>query len=301
MVIMTWKTLLNDYLDYLKIERGLSENTIINYRLDVEKLMAFLDENNYNITAITIDRYTVLEFVYQVSKLSESSSQARIISGLRGFFDYLIFEKYREDSPMSLIESPKSGTKIPDILTLEEVDNIIDSFDSEDALGYRNKNIIECLYSCGLRVSELVELKISNIYYKESVILVHGKGNKERFVPIDELTLTNIKTYIEDYRIKHSKEGKSEDVLFLNRRGNKLTRIMIYTIVKDIVAKLRLAKNISPHTFRHSFATHLLENGADLRSIQQLLGHENIVTTERYMHIDNSFLKDIVNKYHPRA
>ena len=298
---MTWKTLLNDYLDYLKIERGLSENTIINYRLDVEKLISFLKINNYNVTAIDINNSVVLEFVYQVSKNSDSSSQARIISGLRGFFDYLIFEKYRTDNPTSLIESPKKSIKIPDVLSLPEIDSIIDAFDDNEALGYRNKTIIECLYSCGLRVSELIELKISDIFYKESILLIHGKGNKERFVPIDKLTLSNISNYINDYRVKHVKSTSNNDVLFLNRRGNKLTRIMIYTIVKDIVYKLGIKKNISPHTFRHSFATHLLENGADLRSIQQLLGHENIVTTERYMHMDNHFLKEIVNKYHPRA
>ena len=228
-------------------------------------------------------------------------SQARIISGLKSFFNYLIFEDYRETNPLELIESPRIGRKLPDTLTTKEIDLLINVIDLSHPQGERNRAIIETLYSCGLRVSELTELKISDLFFEEDFIKVTGKGNKQRFVPISELTKKYINTYKNHIRIHLTPLKDDVDILFLNRRGKKLTRAMIFTIVKTLTKQANIQKKISPHTFRHSFATHLLENGADLRSIQQMLGHESITTTEIYMHVDRSHLKEVLDNFHPRS
>ena len=298
---MSWPKLIIDYQSYLKIERGLSKNTVENYGYDIERLHLFLQENNIDYSPITIPEETLQQFIYSVSSQLNPRSQARIISGLKSFFNYLIFEDYRTDHPLDLIESPKIGRKLPDTLALEEIDNLIQAIDLSSNEGERNRAILETLYSCGLRVSELVNLKISDLYFEEGVIKITGKGNKQRFVPIANLAQKYILMYKERIRAHQIIKKGAEDTLFLNRRGGQLTRAMIFTIIKRLAVEIGLKKIISPHTFRHSFATHLLENGADLRSIQLLLGHESITTTEIYLHLDRKYLAEVLNNFHPRA
>jgi integrase/recombinase XerD len=297
---MNWKTDVKNYQSYLRIERGLSKNTIDNYSFDIERLCLFLEENNISVSPVGIGEETIQQFIYSISKEVNPRSQARIISGLKSFFSYLIFEDYRQDNPMELIETPKTGRKLPDTLSVEEIDSLISAIDLSSNEGERNRAMLETLYGCGLRVSELVSLKISDLFFDEGFIKITGKGNKQRFVPIGDLTQKYIQIY-RDYNRNDLKIKKGhEDTLFLNRRGSQLTRAMIFTIIKDLAVKTDLKKSISPHTLRHSFATHLLENGADLRSIQLMLGHESITTTEIYVHLDRSFLAEIVNNFHPR-
>ncbi|MCT4629460.1 site-specific tyrosine recombinase/integron integrase [Winogradskyella sp.] len=301
---MKWFLAITDYKHYLQIERGLSKNSIESYCYDINKLIKYLDENSITASPNTIDKDCIKQFIYTISKTMNPRSQGRLISGLRNFFDYLIFENYRESNPMDLIESPKIGRKLPDTLSVNDIDTLINTIDLSYQynginLGERNRAIIETLYSCGLRVSELIELKLSDLFFDESFIKVTGKGDKQRFVPIGETT----KKYIDiwkDIRKHINIEPESKDILFLNYRGKKLTRAMIFTIIKNLVKKSGLKKTVSPHTFRHSFATHLLENGADLRAIQMMLGHESITTTEVYMHVDRSHLSEVLNKFHPR-
>ena len=297
---MKWKNGIRDYQLYLKIERGLSQNTIDSYTRDLEKLTYFLEENEIDLTPISIEKITIQEFNYDISKKLNPRSQSRIISGLRSFFDYLVFEDYRETNPTDLIEAPKIGRKLPDTLSEDEINELIAAVDLSNTQGERNRTILETMYSCGLRVSELITLKISDLFFDEGFIKVTGKGNKERFVPIHFNAQKYITIYINEIRI-HVKPVKGfEDTLFLNRRGKGLTRQMIFIILKDLSIKINLNKKISPHTLRHSFATHLLKNGADLRAIQQMLGHESITTTEVYVHLDNSYLKEVVETFHPR-
>lgn len=297
---MKWKNAIKDYEHYLKIERGLSSNSVENYCFDVKKLENFLIVNNILFTPINIDSECIQHFIYEISKNVNSRSQARIISGLKSFFDYLIFEDYRKDNPLELIESPKIGRKLPDTLSVDEVNDIINAIDLSKPEGERNRAMLETLYGCGLRVSELVNLKLSDLFFDEGFIKVTGKGNKERFVPIAKLTQKYIDIYINEMRIHLLIDKEYEDYIFLNRRGKQLTRAMIFTIIKQLAEKIALKKNISPHTFRHSFATHLLQGGADLRAIQQMLGHESITTTEIYMHLDRGDLIKVLNKFHPR-
>ncbi len=299
-LIMNWKNSLIDYTKYLAIERGLSANSITNYSLDISKLINYIQTNEINVTPITISKAEVQQFIYEIAKILHERSQARIISGLRGFFDYLVFENYRVDNPMDLIETPKIGQKLPDTLSLKEIDLIIDQIDYSKAEGERNHAIIEMLYGCGLRVSELTNLKLSDLYFEEGFISVTGKGNKQRLIPIAEHTQNILQNYLQNSRIKITIKKDYTNTVFLNRRGNSLTRAMIFTIVKNLVKAAHIQKNISPHTFRHSFATHLLENGANLRAIQQMLGHESITTTEIYMHLDRKHLSDTLSKFHPR-
>lgn len=298
---MNWKHALKDYTTYLKLERGLSKNSILSYTRDIEKLMSFLESNNINTSPIKIDRLTVQQFIYEVAKVVNPRSQARIISGLKSFFGYLIFEDYRKDNPLDLIESPKIGRKLPDTLSETEIDNLINAIDLSTPEGERNRAMLETLYGCGLRVSELIGLKISDLFFEEDFIKVTGKGDKQRFVPISEVNKKYIDIYRNEIRVHLNIQEGFQDILFLNRRGKQLTRAMIFTIVKNLAVAIGLQKNISPHTFRHSFATHLLENGADLRAIQQMLGHESITTTEIYMHVDRSHLAEVMNTYHPRT
>jgi integrase/recombinase XerD len=287
---MNWKSYIKSFQSYLKIERGLSKNTIDNYSFDLERLCGFLDANDINVSPITISEEEVQQFIYAISKEVNARSQARIISGLKSFFSYLIFEDYRNNSPMELIETPRLGRKLPDTLSIQEIDKLIDAIDFEKEEGERNRAMLETLYGCGLRVSELISLKISDLFFDEGFIKITGKGNKQRFVPISIITK----------KVFLPIQKGHEDTLFLNRRGRQLTRAMIFTIIKELAIKVNLNKTISPHTFRHSFATHLLENGADLKAIQLMLGHESITTTEIYVHLDRKHLSQIINSFHPR-
>ena len=297
---MKWNSAFTDYITYLKIEKGLAKNSIDSYGRDVKKLISYLEDNSIIISPIHINETSIQEFIYSISKTINARSQARLISGIRNFFNYLIFEDYRKDNPTDLIETPKIGLKLPDTLAIEDIDKLINAIDLSEPQGERNRTIIETLYSCGLRVSELVGLQLSDLFFEEGFIRVLGKGNKQRFVPINSQTQKYITNYINDIRVLINVKKGFEDTVFLNRRGKNLTRVMIFTIVKNLAIKIDLKKKISPHTFRHSFATHLLERGADLRAIQQMLGHESITTTEIYMHLDRSFLKEVVNTFHPR-
>ena len=297
---MNWNSYIKSFQSYLKIERGLSKNTVANYSFDLERLSKFLLENEISISPEKINEETIQQFIYAVSKEVNARSQARIISGLKSFFSYLIFEDYRTDNPMELIEAPRLGRKLPDTLSIDDIDNLIAAIDLSTPEGERNRAILETLYGCGLRVSEITSLKISDLFFDEGFIKITGKGNKQRFVPIANATQKYIELYKDTIRNHMTIVKGYEDTLFLNRRGKQLTRAMIFTIIKTLAIKINLLKNISPHTLRHSFATHLLENGADLRSIQMMLGHESITTTEIYVHLDRKHLTQIINKFHPR-
>ncbi len=278
----------------------MSQNTLANYTFDLVRLTQFLETHGISKNPINISEEEIQQFIYAVSKEVNPRSQARIISGLKSFFNYLIFEDYRTDNPMELIETPRLGRKLPDTLSIEDIDRLIAAIDLSKEEGERNKAMLETLYGCGLRVSELVSLKISDLFFDEGFIKITGKGNKQRFVPIGKTTQKYMETYKNLIRTHIPIQKGHEDTLFLNRRGKQLTRAMVFTIIKDLAVKINLNKSISPHTFRHSFATHLLENGADLRSIQLMLGHESITTTEIYVHLDRKHLTQIVNKFHPR-
>lgn len=297
---MKWQQALTDYKSYLRIERGLSENSVVNYALDIKKLVRWLEENEITASPISISEETLQQFIYTIAKEVNPRSQSRIISGLRGFFNYLIFEEYRKTNPLELIESPKIGRKLPDTLSTSEIDALISAIDLSKPQGERNRAILETLYGCGLRVSELIHLHISDLFFEEGFIKVTGKGDKQRFVPIGPTTIKYIELYRNEVRLHLTIHPMAKDTLFLNRRGKPLTRAMIFTIVKQLAERAGIDKTISPHTFRHSFATHLLENGADLRAIQQMLGHESITTTEVYTHIDKRHLTDVMNTFHPR-
>ena len=296
---MKWEESILDYSHYLKIERGLSSHTLQNYIRDVKKLISFLNKKKISSSPIAIKDEVIQQFIYEIAKEISPRSQARIISGLRSYFNYLIFENYRASNPTDLIETPKIGVKLPDTLSEQEINNLISAIDLSKAEGERNRAMLETIYSCGLRVSELIDLKISDLFFDEGFIKIVGKGNKERFIPIHFSAQKYIILYMNEIRTQLKIKKGFEDTLFLNRRGKSLSRQMIFMILKDLAIKIDLNKKISPHTFRHSFATHLLKNGADLRAIQQMLGHESITTTEVYVHLDTSYLKEIVEKYHP--
>lgn len=302
---MKWDHALKDFQLYLKIERGLSQNSIDSYTLDVKKLIDFLNDNAIGQSPTKINNEIIQQFIYSTAKEINARSQMRLISGLRSFFDYLVFEDYRKDNPLELIESPKIGRKLPDTLSVADIDALIGAIDlsaeyNKVKIGERNRAILETLYGCGLRVSELINLKISDLFFEEGFIKVTGKGDKQRFVPIVSSTQKYINIYKDEVRPYIAIKPGFEDTLFLNHRGKQLTRAMIFTIIKKLAEKIGLKKNISPHTFRHSFATHLLQNNADLRSIQLMLGHESITTTEIYVHLNKDHLADVVEKFHPR-
>jgi len=293
---MNWDEIISEYQSHLKLEKNLSDNSIEAYLRDIKKLKDFFDQS-----PLKIQQNQIEEFIYQFAKLDYSPrTQARLISSLKSFFNYLQWEELRDDNPSELIESPKMGMKLPDVLSETEIDTIIAQIDLSESEGERNRAIIETLYGCGLRVSELIELKLSHLFFDENYILVIGKGNKQRLVPISNHTIKYINIYKDQVRIHQNIRNGFEDHLFLNRRGRRLSRVMIFTIVKQLTEKAGIKKNVSPHTFRHSFATHLLKNGADLRSIQMMLGHESISTTEIYTHLDDSMLREAVLKFHPR-
>jgi len=298
---LDWNQAIKDYKSYLKIERGLSLNSIVSYENDTLSLKNYILDNKIKESPIECTPDTVNSFIYNSSKKNSPRSQARKISGLKSFFKFLVFEGYLKSSPMSNIESPKLGRKLPDILNVEEISQMISSINIKEKFGQRNKTIIEILYGTGIRVSELIELKISNIFFKENLIRVLGKGDKERFVPIGLKAKKSIIDYINNDRKCQKIEESSNDILILSKYGKKITRHMIFTLIKNISKKSGITKKISPHTFRHSFASHLLKNGADLRTIQLILGHENITTTEIYTHLDSKHLLNVMKKYHPRS
>nr|WP_314288139.1 site-specific tyrosine recombinase XerD [uncultured Capnocytophaga sp.] len=295
-----WHEINMAFQHYLRLQRGLSQNTVVSYGLDIEKLIAYLEKNNITETPDNIEEDTLRQFVYEVAKGLNARSQARLISSLKSFFKFMMYERGREDFPMSLIDSPKIGVKLPDTLSLQEIDAMLASIDLSSDEGHRNKAMIEMLYACGLRVSELISLRLSDLFFEEDFIRVMGKGSKQRLIPIEKYTQQQVNNYIENQRRGLKIAKGHEDYVFLNRRGKQLTRAMIFTIVRQIATNINLKKRISPHTFRHSFATHLLENGANLRAIQMMLGHENITTTEIYVHLEKSYLREALVKYHPR-
>lgn len=297
---MNFKQYYNNYSTYLRIERSLSENTVESYLRDIKFFLQFLSDKYSEISVADIDSNIISEYLIIINEENKSkTTQSRLISSLRSFFKYLRLEKIIEESPMDVIDLPQLDKKLPDVLNLEDINKIIDSIDLSTQNGQRNKVILEMLYGCGLRVSELINLRLSDIDYDSKFIKVKGKGNKERLVPIGRTALKQINIYKEGYRVLITPTKNSEDILFLNIRGGKLSREMVFLIVKDLVAKAGIKKNVSPHTFRHSFATHMIQRGADIRIVQDMLGHESIMTTEIYTHIDKQHLRDAVDKYHP--
>ena len=298
-----WDYEVNEFKNYLKLERSLSNNSIDAYLLDIRKLTSFISENYSTSLSIENINVSIIESFIKYLFKSESStySQARIVSGLKSFFNYLLLEEKIDINPMELIDAPKLVRKLPETLSIQEIEIIIDAIDLDSKEGMRNKAILETLYSCGLRVSELVNLKVQNLFLDIGFIKVLGKGMKERLVPIGTKAAECISIYMKEYRVNINISEGFEGYLFINRRGKNLTRNMIFIIIKDLVKKAGLNKNISPHTFRHSFATHLIEGGADLRAVQEMLGHESITTTEIYTHLNKNYLKEVVNKFHPRS
>ena len=298
---MNWIQALSDYQMYLRIERGLSENSILNYGLDIKMFQRFLLEIKSEEGPLDCSRETVQRFIYETAKVMSPHTQARRIAGLRSFFDYLIFESYIKINPTDLIEAPKLGRKLPDVLSFKEIDLLMDTIDLGHPQGHRNRAIIETLYGSGLRVSELTQLSLSNLFFEEEMIRVTGKGNKQRLVPMGTYSKKYLQLYINQVRNQQKIDPASQDIVFLNRNGKHLTRQMIFTLIKKLSRETSIKKQIGPHTFRHSFATHLLENGADLRTIQVLMGHESITTTEVYTHLDSYHLKKVIEKFHPRT
>ncbi|WP_417592006.1 site-specific tyrosine recombinase XerD [Owenweeksia hongkongensis] len=297
---MNWDIAIKDFTNYMRLERGMSPNTIAAYKRDLKKLRQNLEEDKPNPLKVELNDLQGL-----ISTLAEegigAKSQARLISALRTFYKYLLFEDLITIDPTEMLESPKVGRKLPDFLSLKEVEKIIDAVDMSKDEGHRNRAIMETLYGCGLRVSELTNLRISDLFFKESIIRVTGKGDKERLVPINKLAQKHIDIYREEVRVHQTVARGHEDFVFLNRRGKQLTRAMIFHIVKTLTASAGIRKSVSPHTFRHSFATHLVEGGADLRAVQEMLGHESITTTEIYTHLDQTYLRETLLEFHPRA
>jgi len=297
---MNWQSLIKDFKNFLKFEKNLTENTIQSYVLDIKKLIDFIERNFINKKADDITNNDIKQFIYTQSKIIGTRSQSRLISSIKKFFHFLEIEKLIEENPSYELEYPKIGLKIPETLTTIEIDSLINYFKNSKNNSLRNSTITEVLYSCGVRVSELINIKISDIFFDDFLIKVNGKGNKERFVPMSKLSKIMIKDYISLERFNIIPKKGYQDFLFLNNRGQNLTRVMIYTILNIAKKGLGFKKNISPHLLRHSFATHLIENGADISSIQKMLGHTNITTTERYLHVSKKHLIETIKKYHPK-
>ena len=297
---MSWESSILGFKSYLQVERSLSVNSVDAYIRDVKKLANF--SKSKKINELDISKSDLSDFVSTISKEGISArSQSRIISGIKAFYKYLIMEDYIKADPTELLESPKIGLKLPDTLSIEEIDKLIAAIDLSKEQGERNRAMLEILYSCGLRVTELITLKLSNVSFVEGFIKVIGKGNKERLAPIGKTALKYLNIYIGEVRNHQNIQKGHEDIIFLNRRGKQLTRVMIFTIIKQLAEKIDLKKKISPHTFRHSFATHLIQGGADLRAVQEMLGHESITTTEIYTHLDKEYLREAIIQFHPRA
>ena len=299
---MNWTTYIKGFKSYLQLERSLSTNSVEAYQHDIEKLCQFLDAKKINASPEEINLPTLREFLRWITELGMMpTSQARIISGIKAFYKYLMMEDLIKKYPSELLEAPKTARKLPDILNVEEIDQMIEVIDLSKDEGVRNKAILETMFSCGLRVTETVNLKISDISFTDKFVRVIGKGNKERLVPIGRMAIKAIHFYVENVRVHMEVKTGSNDILFLNRRGSKLTRVMIFYVIKKLAMEAGIKKKISPHTFRHSFATSLVEAGADLRAVQQMLGHESITTTEIYTHIDRAYLRDVITQFHPRS
>lgn len=298
---MTWDEKIKDFEIFLRFERNFSENTLDAYVRDIKKLKEYAEEDLESIGPDVIDYENLQEYIFNLSKQKFSErSQARWISSIKAFFKFLLEDEAREDNPAALLEGPKLGLYLPDTLSLMDINKIIGAIEVSSDLGRRNQCIVEVLYGCGLRVSELIDLKISNINFKENYIKVNGKGNKTRFVPLADYTADLLGNYIKEIRAKNKINKKYEDSLFLNSRGTSMSRVIVFLIIKELTDKAGVSKKISPHTFRHSFATHLLQNGADLRYIQEMLGHSSITTTEIYTHLKTEELRDVILNFHPR-
>jgi integrase/recombinase XerD len=299
---MDWNDDIKDFRTFLKLEKSLSKNSVEAYTTDILKLVQYLEYKSLDINPEQITREHLTGLLQWINELGASArTQARIVSGIKAFYRFLIINDKITRDPTELLETPKIGRKLPDVLSVDEIDKLINGIDLSKPEGHRNRAIIEVLYSCGLRVSELTDLKISNIYLDKGFVRVIGKGDKERLVPIGGKATREINNYLPDRSSMKAIQKESQDILFLNRRGKKLTRVMIFTIIKMLAKKSGLKKHVSPHTFRHSFATHLIEGGADLRAVQEMLGHESILTTEIYTHLDREYLRNTIMSFHPRS
>ena len=299
---MNWDTLIRQFANYLRLERSLSENSIQAYVRDVAKLKQFVDISNLDVSPQRVTTEIIQDYLKYLGMLEMSAySQSRMLSGIKSFYVFLEYEEMITENPVALIDSPKVGRKLPDVLNIFEIEKILDAIDMSTPEGGRNRAMLEMLYSSGLRVSELINLKMNQVYFDTGFLRVLGKGNKERLVPIGKSAIKYLKIYLEEIRCHVNISPGFENFVFLNRRGKGLTRVMIFTIIKNLVTIAGIKKQVSPHTFRHSFATHLVEGGADLRAVQEMLGHESITTTEIYTHLDREYLKQIIEEYHPRS
>ncbi len=299
---MNWEEGKKGFENYLRLEKSLSQNSVAACVNDITKLITYLEANYSKVNPLKVKLEQLKGFIAWLNEKDISPrTQARTISGIKSFYKYLLIEGKLMSDPTALIETPKIGRKLPDVLSMEEIDSLINAVDLAKPEGQRNKAMLETLYSCGLRVSELVNLKITNLFFEQGFIKVEGKGDKERLVPVSSKAIEEVNRYLNVYRKKLNVAKDSENILFLNRRGKKLSRVMIFTIIKNLAEKVGMKKSISPHTFRHSFATHLINGGADLRAVQEMLGHESILTTEIYTHLDKDYLKSTIQQFHPRS
>ena len=299
---MAWDIYIQEYENYLKLERSLSSNSVEAYVHDVTKLKQFLELVGSKISPLQVSMVELQNFIEYINELGMSAfSQARIISGIKSFYKFLLYEGELDTDPTELLEAPKLGRKLPDTLSIEEIDQILSAIDHSTPEGMRNRAMLETLYSSGLRVSELIGLKLSNVHFDVGFLRIFGKGSKERLVPIGREALKFIKIYMEEVRVHLDIKSGNEGFMFLNRNGRQLSRQMVFIVIKNLVEKAGIKKTISPHTFRHSFATHLIEGGADLRAVQEMLGHESITTTEIYTHLDREYLRQVIQEFHPRS
>ena len=299
---MQWKINIKGFQSYLKLEKSLAKNSIVAYTEDMERFVKFLEEKKYDLAPDKIEHAHMTEFVQWLNELDRSATtQSRVISGIRSFYKYLLLENLVSKDPTELLETPKMGRKLPDVLNVEDINNLLVAIDVSSPKGNRDRTMLETMYSCGLRVSELVNLKISDLFFDTGFVRVIGKGNKQRLIPIGGEAIKWITIYKNEIRVHEKIQKGFEDFLFLNNRGKNLTTVMVFLILKSLTIKIGMKKHVSPHTFRHSFATHLVENGADLRAVQEMLGHESITTTEIYTHMDRKYLRDTIEKFHPRS
>ncbi|MBV6641398.1 MAG: site-specific tyrosine recombinase XerD [Cyclobacteriaceae bacterium] len=299
---MSWDVYIKQFRNYLKLERSLSDNSIDAYSRDITKLKEFFEIKKKEVSPTKVTQQDLIDFLEFIGELGLSAySHARILSGIKAFYRFMVYEQLMDNDPSELLEAPKLGRKLPDTLEFHEIEELLAAIDLSTPEGTRNRAMLETLYSSGLRVSELIDLKMSNIYEDIGFLRVIGKGNKERLVPVGREALKHIKIYRDQVRVHVTIKRGQEDFLFLNKRGSSLSRVMIFMIIKDLAKKIGLKKTISPHTFRHSFATHLIEGGADLRAVQEMLGHESITTTEIYTHLDRDYLKQVIRDFHPRG
>ena len=299
---MSWAVYIKQFVDFLKLERSLAKNSVEAYARDVTKLTEFFDLRGHKLSPSQVEQQHLVDYLEFLNELGLSPySQARMLSGLKSFFKFLIYEELIKLDPCELLEAPKLGRKLPDTLSLDEIDQVFAQIDHSKPEGVRNRAMLETLYSSGLRVSELIQLKISNVYTDIGFLRITGKGNKERLVPVGRTALKHLDIYQNQIRVHQKIKPGFEDTYFLNRRGGQISRVMVFMIIKDLTAKAGIKKNISPHTFRHSFATHLIEGGADLRAVQEMLGHESITTTEIYTHLDREYLRQVMTEFHPRS